>query len=42
MKGTPVVVPLPDGQGTIVADFDGRIGPRERIHAWLAPRARRT
>ena len=37
VKGTPVVVPLPDGQGTIVADFDGRIGPQERIHAWLAP-----
>ncbi|MFD9703347.1 hypothetical protein [Lentzea sp. NPDC059081] len=37
VKGSPVVMPLPDGQGTIVADFDARIGPQGRVHAWLAP-----
>ncbi|HEX7307134.1 hypothetical protein [Lentzea sp.] len=37
VKGSPVVMPLPDAQGTIVADFDARIGPQGRDHAWLAP-----
>ncbi|SER21856.1 hypothetical protein SAMN05216188_10911 [Lentzea xinjiangensis] len=36
-RGTPVVVPLPDGQGTIVVYFGAVIGPQERPHAWLAP-----
>ncbi|MFD5828378.1 hypothetical protein [Lentzea sp. NPDC060358] len=37
VKGSPVVVALPDGQGTVVADFDALVGPQGRIHAWLAP-----
>lgn len=37
VKDMPVVVTLPDAQGTIVADFDGRIGPQEHPHVWLAP-----
>ncbi|MFJ8963794.1 hypothetical protein ACIRG5_30835 [Lentzea sp. NPDC102401] len=37
VKGEPAVLPLPDGQGTIVADFNAVIGPQERDHAWLAP-----
>ncbi|HUQ54527.1 hypothetical protein [Lentzea sp.] len=37
LRGEPVVMPLPDGQGTIVADFLGFIGPQERPYAWLAP-----
>ncbi|MGW6934737.1 hypothetical protein ACWGE0_32075 [Lentzea sp. NPDC054927] len=37
VKGSPVVLALPDGQGTLVADFEARIGPQERPHAWLAP-----
>lgn len=36
-KGDPAVLPLPDGQGTIVADFNATVGPQERDHAWLAP-----
>ncbi|WP_394615951.1 hypothetical protein JNUCC0626_40550 [Lentzea sp. JNUCC 0626] len=37
VKGQPAVLPLPDGQGTIVADFNGYLGPDGREHAWLAP-----
>ncbi|MEV6718898.1 hypothetical protein AB0M48_43450 [Lentzea sp. NPDC051208] len=37
VKGEPAVLALPDGQGTIVADFNATIGPEERDHAWLAP-----
>jgi hypothetical protein len=37
VKGEPAVLPLPDGQGTIVADFNAVVGPQERDHAWLTP-----
>lgn len=37
LTGGPLVVPLPDGLGTIVAQYGGRVGPDERADAWLAP-----
>jgi hypothetical protein len=39
VKGTvaPVRLVLPDGQGTMVADFGARIGPEQREDFWLAP-----
>ncbi|SDF98347.1 hypothetical protein SAMN05216553_104466 [Lentzea fradiae] len=33
----PMLVPLPDGQGTFVIRYGTRIGPDERPDAWLAP-----
>lgn len=36
-KPLPVRVPLPDGQGTVLADWGTRIGPAAQIDAWLAP-----
>ncbi len=33
----PVRLVLPDGQGTIVADFNALIGPEQRESVWLAP-----
>lgn len=39
VKGTvaPVRLVLPDGQGTIVADFNTLVGPEQRPNVWLAP-----
>jgi hypothetical protein len=37
VRGDSAVLPLPDGQGTIVAEFNATVGPQERDHAWLAP-----
>ena len=39
VKGAPlpVRVVLPDGQGTVVAEYGARIGPLERPDVWLVP-----
>lgn len=39
VKGTvaPVRLVLPDGQGTMVADFGALVGPEQRPDFWLAP-----
>ncbi|MFC3891339.1 hypothetical protein ACFOWZ_07610 [Lentzea rhizosphaerae] len=39
VKGTvaPVRLVLPDGQGTMIADFGALVGPEQRPDFWLAP-----